>query len=283
MDHFILNLATPTVGDSDFYSRWERIGMVEADFEKPEYRQFVDVLVVDHRVTVTDALLNEFPKLKFICSANTAHTHIKSNLADRQIELVTLKGEDEFLTGVKSVSEFAMHLILTLARPTNQPGFLLNGKTLGIVGNGRIGKQLAFIAKNGFCMRVLTVDKGTSEEGWTKLFSTCDVISLHLSEEPSTKGIVSKKYLNLMQRHAYLVNTARGSILDERHLVSMLREGLIAGAALDVIHDVETFQCDVDSLIVTDHIAGNTLDDRIRTDEFIVSKLFSKIHRDEMN
>lgn len=283
MSELILNLASPTPGDSDFYSRWRRLGEVTDNYHDEKIRNNATVLVVDHRVEVSDNLITRLPKLKYICSANTAHTHIKCDYKSKNIEIISLQGEVSFLSEVYAVPEFTMHLILALARPSNAVGTLLRGKRLGIVGHGRIGKRVAKIASNGFGMNIYYVDKHSTHKDWVALFSNSDFISIHVNEVPETKKIVSRQYLELMQPHTVFINTARGSVIDEECLSELLWNGRIAGAAVDVIEDTTYLNDDVPNLLITDHIAGSTLDDRIRTDEFIVSKLYSKLHKAEMN
>lgn len=283
MSELILNLASPTPGDSDFYSRWRRLGEVTDNYHDDKIRNNATVLVVDHRVEVSDNLITCLPKLKYICSANTAHTHIKCDYKAKNIEIISLQGEVAFLSDVYAVPEFTMHLILAIARPSNAVGTLLRGKKLGIVGLGRIGKIVSRIAYNGFGMKVSSVDKHSTPQEWDSLFSQSDFISIHLSESPQTRKIVSKTLLRLMQKHCVLINTSRGSVIDEECLGELLYDGKIAGAAVDVIEEPHHLNEDVPNLLITDHIAGSTLDDRIRTDEFIVSKLYSRLHKAEMN
>ena len=163
-----------------------------------------------------------------------------------------------------------MGLILELARPHDGSiGTLLSNKVLGIVGLGRIGRQLSIIA-SGFGMRVTHVDKDSPEWAWTALFQRSDFVSIHVPECPETEGKIGRRLLEQMKPSAFLLNTSRPSVLDEMALSQLLAEGKIKGAALDVT-DMNWMH--FPQVIVTPHIAGYTLEDRVKTDEFVLEKL----------
>ncbi|WKW12263.1 D-glycerate dehydrogenase [Pseudogemmatithrix spongiicola] len=128
-------------------------------------------------------------------------------------------------------------------RPTHLLGTRLTGKTLGIVGLGRIGMAVAQRASAGFGMRVLAWSRSAPrgpEPGVERvatldaLLAQVDVLSLHCPATPDTKHLIAAPQLALMGRHAVLVNTARGDVVDEAALVAALEAGQIAGAGLDV-------------------------------------------------
>jgi phosphoglycerate dehydrogenase-like enzyme len=126
-------------------------------------------------------------------------------------------------------------------------GMTLCGKTLGLLGLGRIGKRMADYA-NVFGMEVIAWSQNLTEEaaaaagarwvGKATLFEESDVVSVHLVLSERTRGLVAEPELSLMKPHAYLINTSRGPIVDEAALISALRARRIAGAGLDV-YDVE--------------------------------------------
>jgi phosphoglycerate dehydrogenase-like enzyme len=126
-------------------------------------------------------------------------------------------------------------------------GTTLSGKTLGLLGLGRIGKRMAQYAK-AFDMDViawsqnLTEDAaaaaGTRRVDKAALFAESDVVSIHVVLSERTRGLVGEPELTLMRRHAYLINTSRGPIVDEVAMIAALQSGRIAGAGLDVF-DVE--------------------------------------------
>ena len=118
----------------------------------------------------------------------------------------------------------------------------ISGKTLGIIGMGRIGQAVARRAV-GFDMKILYYDKAPVPEAekykaelvsLDELRQEADFVTLHAHLTAETRHIISRRELQLMKRTAYLINTARGPLVDEKALVEALQEGIIAGAGLDV-------------------------------------------------
>lgn len=271
MAEVVLNLARLTPGDKDFYARWGDIGHTIREI--PDLKDVVSVLVVDQRFDVTPQFLSSFPNLKYVCSATTGHTHLKFDPESLGLTLITLKGETAFLNHIRSVAEFTMYSMLRLARPDGAMGNVLAGKTLGIIGLGRIGNQVMELAQ-AFRMKLIKFDRGYVKKRLFDLFKESDFISVHLEENPSTIGLIDREMIFNCKLGAYLINTARGSICDERAIVDAVRAGRLAGAAIDVVHDASAYS-DASGLniIKTNHIAGSTIEDRVRTDQFIVNKL----------
>lgn len=157
----------------------------------------------------------------------------------------------------------------------------LSHKTLGIVGLGRIGSRVAHHGAKGFDMRVLYYDvkrnesfekevaaefRATPEE----VFREADFVSIHVPLLPATHHLVNTRRLKMMKPTAYLVNTSRGPIVDERALAEALRDRVIRAAAIDVFeHEpaMEPMLKDLDNVIVTPHIASATEETRQRMGE----------------
>ena len=267
----ILNLAVPTPGDLGFYRRWNKVGPTIKEI--PKDPRDIRILVVDQKTNVTEQLLDKLPGLKYVCTATTGHTHIKADLESRGLTLVSLRGDTEFLKAVRSVSEFTMFLILKLYREYLSPNRTLAGKSIGIIGNGRIGGQVAEISK-AFQMIPKVWDKEHSRQDLKLIFLTSDIVTIHLEENDQTKGLISRDLINLMKPGAVIINTARGSIVDEVALVDAVRTNKISGCAVDVIHNHDAFhKVDGYNILRSGHVAGSTLEDRVRTDERIVEKL----------
>jgi phosphoglycerate dehydrogenase-like enzyme len=279
MTNVVLNLARPTPGDKMFYRRWEKIGHVYKEI--PENKELVTILVVDQRYDVTPAVLAGFPNLRYVCSATTGHSHLKFDPQTVGVNLVTLRGEYVFLRNIRSVAEFTIFSLLRMCRPDGGIGNVLAGKTLGVIGVGRIGSMVVDLA-DAFKMKTLTFDKGSRHSYLKEIFARSDFTSVHLEENPSTLGLIDREVIFTAKLGAYLVNTARGSICDESAIVDALRNGRLAGAAIDVTHNEAAYN-NVSglNLIRTNHIAGSTIEDRIRTDEFILSQLVLRIRRDD--
>ena len=163
----------------------------------------------------------------------------------------------------------------------------LSEKTLGLVGLGRIGTSMARMAGRGFNMRVLAYSPRTTAEavkaaGAEKrddlraMLGECDFVSIHAVLNPETDGLIGADELAAMKPSAFLINTARGAILDEAALLDALRSGAIAGAALDVFRDEPLDKADhalrdlfeMDNVILTPHLTFFTREamDRLTAD-----------------
>ena len=152
----------------------------------------------------------------------------------------------------------------------------LRGKQLGIIGLGRIGRAVA--RRAGACgMRVAfaTVEDGTGTglsdaEGWARLgldelLTSSDVVSVHVPLLPSTRHLLDRRAILRMKRRAYLVNTSRGPVVDEAALAWALREGLIAGAALDVFEEEPRVHPDLlglENVVLAPHLGSATIETR---------------------
>lgn len=187
--------------------------------------------------------------------------------------------------GATSVAEHALAMVLALTRhigpafvsaregrwePGRFQGMELRGKTLGIVGLGPIGAEMARLGA-GLGMRLLGWTRRASPEravhGVTlvsleELFSTSDVVTLHLAYTPECHGLISRALLARMKPGAWFVNTARARLVDNAALVEMLRDGRLRGAAVDVF-EVEPAPPDdvfrtLPNVLVTPHIGYNT-------------------------
>lgn len=162
----------------------------------------------------------------------------------------------------------------------------IHGKTLGLIGLGRIGSAVARRA-SGFDMKVLYFDeRRLSPEEEAKLgveFATkeqilkeADFISLHVPLLPSTRHLISEKELNMMKKTAILINTARGPVVDEVALVKALKDGVIAGAGIDVFENepelAEGFK-DCYNAVIPPHIASASVETRTKMATMAASNL----------
>jgi len=155
-------------------------------------------------------------------------------------------------------------------------GVDLKGKTIGIIGLGRIGYEVAKRCARGFDMRVIYYDIRRNEraerefgaelKSLEEVMRESDFISINLPLTPQTRGLISEKYLRMMKKTAYLINTARGPIVDQKALAKVLAEKAIAGAGLDVFEEEPIPQDDpllrLDNVVLTPHIASLTVEAR---------------------
>ncbi|HSB06015.1 MAG TPA: hydroxyacid dehydrogenase [Thermodesulfobacteriota bacterium] len=196
----------------------------------------------------------------------------------------------------RTVAEHALALILALMkqlpkldREVRQDNFGiryknlprdLTGKTLGLVGLGKIGSELARMCHQSFDMHILAYDPylppevQNSFESWVefceleKLFKTSDIISLHIPLSPATQKMIGARELGWMKPSAYIINASRGGVIDEEALIQYLKEKRIAGAGLDVFSheppERDNSLKELDNVILTPHIGGLTLECGIR-------------------
>ena len=209
------------------------------------------VVPIRERTRFPASLLQRLPSLELLALTGRNSGHVDVDAASARGILVT-----ETEGSGASAIEHTIALLLALVRripqedrAMRQGGWQtgvaveLSGKTLGIVGLGRIGSQVAALGKL-LGMRLLawgpTLDDGRAAAAGARrvaldeLFRESDVVSVHLRLSERTRGIVGAKQLSLMKRSAYFVNTSRGALVDEQALLATLRENRIAGAALDV-------------------------------------------------
>lgn len=157
----------------------------------------------------------------------------------------------------------------------------LSGKTLGVVGLGRIGSRVAFHAVKGFGMEALYHDPRQNADfekemgaeyvvSVEELLPRADFVSIHVPLLDSTHHLMNESRLKMMKPSAYLINTSRGPIIDEKALARALREGVIRGAAIDVFEFEPAITPELknlDNIILTPHIASATLETRQKMSE----------------
>lgn len=162
-------------------------------------------------------------------------------------------------------------------RPTHMLGTRVTGKTLGLIGFGRIGRAVAQRARNGFGMRILYHDPYANESDARAIgaesrphiedvLAESDFVSLHCPATPETRHLMNAARLALMKRGAFLINTARGDIVDEAALVSALQAGTIAGAGLDVFERepvVSPALVQMENVVLLPHLGSATEETRV--------------------
>jgi lactate dehydrogenase-like 2-hydroxyacid dehydrogenase len=157
-------------------------------------------------------------------------------------------------------------------------GARVSGKTLGMIGMGRIARAVAKRARSGFGMNVIFHDPypPTAEDARTlgveprasidAVLAEADFVSLHCPATPETRHLINAERLARMQRHAFLINTARGDVVDEAALVAALRGGVIAGAGLDVYEREPQVSPDLltmENVALLPHLGSATLETRV--------------------
>ena len=260
----------------------------------------VEALIVRNLTRVDQALLNGAPQLRVVGRLGVGLENIDlPGCAERKITVIPATGAN-----AESVAEYVVGAALVLMRGmlpattqtlggswprTHYSGFHeLLGKTMGIVGLGSIGSVSAKKAR-AFGLRCLAYDpalQGNSADldgspiplvSLEQLLASSDVVSLHLPLLPQTRGLFSASVLDQMKQGAFLINTARGSIVDELALADRLRSGRLGGAAIDVFEqepakDLSHFS-NIPNLILTPHVSGLTQESNDRVCTLIANKV----------
>ncbi|HEA84579.1 MAG TPA: hydroxyacid dehydrogenase [Candidatus Wildermuthbacteria bacterium] len=244
---------------------------IKEAINKANFKKYADVEIIStFRTKVTADTLKYFPNLKFIATRSTGYDHIDFKAVKKLG--ITVSNVPSY--GDETVAEYTFGLILVLARKIADAydrlrekgqfsikglrGFELNKKTLGVIGTGRIGKNVVRIA-SGFEMKVLAYDlypdatyakkMGFEYVSLKKLLSCADIVTLHVPLTEKTKHLINEKALKLMKSSAYLVNTSRGGCVETKALVKALQNKVIAGAALDVLEEEGALQDELGFLL----------------------------------
>lgn len=261
-------------------------------------------IILTNKTILTEEIINSLPELKFISVLATGYNVVDlAAAAKRKIPVSNAPGY--------SPPSVAQHVFALLLEYTNRvnlhdqavkngewatqqdfcfwktPLLELQGKKIGIVGFGGIGQKVGVIA-NGFGMEVLAYAPRPKPEPDYKpfrfveleeLFSHSDVISLHCPLTDENEKFINSSLLSSMKGNAFIINTARGQLIDESALARALTAGTIAGAALDVV-DSEPMQpgsplTGAPNIIITPHIAWATLEARSRLSSITVTNIES--------
>ena len=233
----------------------------------------------------------ENPKARIIGNYGVGYAHIDVDAA--KAKGITVTNTPDVLS--ECTADIAMTLLLMVARragegerelragqwagwrPTHMVGQKISGKTLGIIGFGRIGREMARRAHFGFGMKIIVQNRSAiapevlAEFGAMQmqtideLVANSDFISLHCPGGDVNRHLINADRLKQMQKHAYLINTARGEVVDEDALAVALRDGTIAGAGLDVFDGepaVRQSLLDCENVVLLPHLGSATRETR---------------------
>ncbi len=258
-------------------------------------------LLTDH---IDPALMNQAKQLKVISNFAVGYDNIDISSATERGILVT--NTPGVLT--RSTAELTWALLLATVRrvveadqfirdgsftgwsPTLFRGLELGGKTLGIFGAGRIGQAVGRKAQ-AFEMSILYSSRSRKEDFEEETNATCvemsqllresDVLTLHCPSTDETRGMLDEHTLRQMKEGAYLINTARGDVVDESALVKLLEEGHLAGAGLDVFEnepDVHPGLLDMENVVLLPHIGSATYETRDKMADMAARNLIQGLH-----
>lgn len=259
------------------------------------------VLFVRLKYEISDELLERASHLEYICSPTTGLNHITTS---RNVSVICLKNEWEFLSTIRATPEHTFGLALALLRNyrncflsvTNSEwnrdlyrGEEVYLNKVGIIGSGRVGKIIAsYYQAFGATISYYDIKKITGisqdfrkEDTIEELINNNNIIHMCASYSDEYRYFFDKKYFDLLEGK-YFINTARGELINETDLYSFIRDNKYKGVALDVLSGEAEEGFDIDKLlqlaegknvIITPHISGATYSSMMRTEEFIAEKL----------
>lgn len=242
--------------------------------------------------TLSRSVIDQCSSLKMISRVGVGTDSIDLAAArDRGIQIVTTPNSP-----VQSVAEHTVALIFSLLKNipqynfqvrnsdfTLRPASNLYAKKVGIIGLGRIGSRVATILECTGC-KIQFFDPFTKSyipSSWNRmdaleaLMADSDIITIHSTASPSGKPLIEEKLLSHAKKGIIIINTARGSLIDENALITSLESGQVAGAGLDVF-SVEPYKGDLlkfSQVIVTPHVASNTIEARMQMEDEAVNNL----------
>lgn len=272
-----------------------------------------DAYLASASVKIDQEFLDAAPNLRVIGSPSTGTDHMDMDaIRARGIECYDIAKEFDLIDGFTATSELTFCLLLAVVRGLSPAfdaarrgdwarerftGFQLHGKTLGILGLGRLGKISARIGQ-GFGMRVIANDNADVSRdrvdmvSLDELLARSDALTIHVHLNEQTRGMIGERALSLMKPGAILLNTSRGAIIDETALLAALKGDRLGGAGLDVIdgewltdderarHPLVVYAREHENLVLTPHIGGATVESIYGARVFMANKIadFIKNH-----
>ena len=249
-------------------------------------------------------VLQAAEKVKYINVAFTGVDHIPVEEAKKRG--IAISNASGYAT--QAVAELCISFMIQLLRKIKQTeescrqggtkegliGNLLYGKTVGIVGAGKIGKKVAMLSK-AFGCKVIAYNRSEVKDDsideqvtLEELLKNSDIVSLHCPLTNETQGMIGKKELSMMKKSAILINTARGGVVNSKELAKALEEGTIAGAACDVFETEPPLPLEHPLLhspntIVTPHIAFSSVESMEQRAQIVFDNLFSWLDGKQKN
>jgi len=286
--------------DEDYTSTKEQIEKKISEY---------DGLIIRSRFTIDEAFLDKATNLKFIGRLGAGLENIDTEHAKRLGIFLAAAPEGNR----NAVGEHALGMLLSLFNKLNKAdqevrngkwdregnrGIELDGKTVGIIGYGNMGKAFAKKLK-GFDVEVICYDivGGVGDEnarqvGIMELKQRAEVISLHVPQTDSTKNMINAEFLKDFRNLLWLINTARGKCVVTEDLVAAMKEGKILGAGLDVLEyekksfedmfsesglpEAFTYLINAENVLLTPHVAGWTVESKIKLAQTVVDKIKGK-------
>lgn len=276
----------------------------------------INVVIIGLTLPFDKNLIELMPNLEIVVSPTTGLNHIDIDyVRHKKIKIISLRNRMGFLKNVPSTAEEAFALILALLRKIpwafddvkngkwnrlDWRGYQLLGKTIGIVGFGRLGRIVASYAKV-FGVKIIACDpnvsaefmksRGAAKVSMDELFKKSDIVSLHVLLTDETHNLIKEKHLRSMKPSAYFINTARAELVEKGALEKALKQKWIAGAAVDVMWDEKgdgnhlknnllvEYAKKNKNLIILPHIGGATYEAMQVTQDYIAELVFKNLKK----
>ena len=302
---------TPIKHLSGVFEELSKHGDVEyqPDFTRSDLKSYLHKNDVDWIFTnpnkqnfILDESILKGSDIKGINTASTGMNHIDLNFCEKNnIEVWSLKDDYELINDLPSTSELAFGLMMSLMRNIPKSfhsvkdgnwdyepyvGHQIKGKTIGIIGYGRLGKIMCDLFY-GWGVKLLSTDpyeRITTARGvpLIELLEESDVVFLHTHVTEETRGMVDEEFLSYMKEGSYLINTSRGELVDERAIIDSLEVGHLKGYGTDVISDEfgdiknsELIDFSINpnnNVVITPHIGGMTIEGQTKAYNWAVRK-----------
>ncbi|MBA7568370.1 Hydroxypyruvate reductase [subsurface metagenome] len=291
----------------------------EIRYEEPDQQRLLELIpqyaayYCSLQVQVTRQVIDAAERLRAIATPSTGLDHIEIEYArSKGITIISLKEDYVFLKNITATAELAWALLLGVLRKIPwgfesarqgiwgrdiYRGHQLSGKTIGILGYGRLGEMVAEYAR-AFRMKVIASDLKRIKAEWVRqvdfdtLLEEADILSIHIHLSPDTRGLIGAKAFAKMKQGIVIINTSRGAIIDEQAFLEALETGKVAAAGLDVIegewcrdladHPLIRYAREHDNLLISPHVGGVTFESQAKAYARAATKLadFFKIHSD---
>ena len=251
---------------------------------------------------ILDEEVLKYTNVKVINTCSTGLNHIDMDYCkSNNIKVWSLKEDYELINDLPSTSELAFGLMMSLLRNIPKSyhsvkdgnwdyepyvGHQIKGKTIGIIGYGRLGKIMCDLFY-GWGVKLLATDpyeRITTARGvpLSELLDKSDVVFLHTHVTEETRGMVDEEFLSYMKEGSYLINTARGELVDEEAIIESIKVGHLKGYGTDVIKDefgdiensklVEFSTNPNNNVIITPHIGGMTIEGQTKAYHWAINK-----------
>jgi len=304
---------TPIKHIDGMYEKLEQRGNIiyEPEITKSKLKKVLSDLRVEYLLTIANKqnfILDEEvlngSQLKVINTCSTGLNHIDLDYCKKnKIDVWSLKEDYEVINDIPTTSELAFGLMLSLMRNISKSfhsvrdgnwdyepfvGHQIKGKTIGVIGYGRLGKIMCRLF-DGWGVDIFVYDPNTDvdvekyfEVDLKTLLEYSDVVFLHTHVTDETRGMVDDKFLSQMKQGSYLVNTARGELVDEDSIIKFIKQGHLKGYGTDVIRDefgnrenskLVEFSIDPNNnVVITPHIGGMTVEGQYKALDWTIGK-----------